>query len=130
MDTVGDAYIVVQLMPRAASANLRRMAVQNMFKVALALSQIVQRKSAKGEHGLEKGQLQIRLGMCIGSVIAGVVSALKVTENEKIMRDLFSVTRPFLNWKELLYVLQELTGRLYLRPLTYEPKIMLTNPPA
>ena len=47
-------------------------------QIARAFSQIVEHKSQLAENGLEKGQLKIRLGMCIGSVIAGVVSAYRL----------------------------------------------------
>uniref|UniRef100_A0A7S0QTU0 Guanylate cyclase domain-containing protein n=1 Tax=Pyramimonas obovata TaxID=1411642 RepID=A0A7S0QTU0_9CHLO len=77
MDTVGDAYIVVQAIPANSSLACRRKALHNMFKVTLAIQQSVEEYSALGLHGLEPGQIKIRLGMCIGSIIAGVMGLLK-----------------------------------------------------
>mmetsp|Transcript_29863 Transcript_29863/g.56312 ORF Transcript_29863/g.56312 Transcript_29863/m.56312 type:complete len:1651 (-) Transcript_29863:482-5434(-) len=72
MDTVGDAYIVVLLLRRMSKQN-ELLVVSQLVQVAKAIAYGVNRYSMLGPHGLDPGQVQLRMGMSRGGVVAGVV---------------------------------------------------------
>eukprot|EP00241_Pyramimonas_parkeae_P000768 CAMPEP_0114249234 /NCGR_PEP_ID=MMETSP0058-20121206/14030_1 /TAXON_ID=36894 /ORGANISM="Pyramimonas parkeae, CCMP726" /LENGTH=981 /DNA_ID=CAMNT_0001362759 /DNA_START=617 /DNA_END=3562 /DNA_ORIENTATION=- len=76
VDTVGDAYVIAIVLDRPDAAE-ESLSVSRMMSLAQSIALELIRYSNSAPHGTNPGEVQMRMGMCLGPAVSGLMGLMK-----------------------------------------------------